>query len=68
VIFLQPDFLEGVQDSLTLFFGRADFVNLQPLADRVSDPHSWVQRRVGILEDDLHLATNIFERLTVELQ
>src|SRR5207344_1237895 len=34
-----------------------DSVNLQRLADGVANGHTWVERRVGILKHDLHLAT-----------
>src|SRR4029079_3783596 len=39
---------------LSRLCGRPDLVDPETLADAVADRRSWVERRVRILEDDLH--------------
>src|SRR5262245_527320 len=44
-------------------FGSApsEFVNFQPFTDDIADAHPRVQRRIGILKNDLHLPSRIAE-------
>jgi hypothetical protein len=54
----QSDFLQQRQD---LLFNGAAFgkgVNYQRFADDLTDPHAWIERRVRVLENHLHVTTN----------
>jgi hypothetical protein len=52
----QADQLEQLAHTGAPFVAGAEFVNDERLLDDVADPHARVERRVGILEDDLHVA------------
>jgi hypothetical protein len=43
-------------------------VNLQSLADDVAHPHTRVERSIGVLKNDLHLASHIAQLALGELQ
>ena len=59
---LQAHQFEQLDNSGTALLGRLDeLVDADALADDVLDLHAGVERRVGVLEDDLHLAAECFE-------
>src|SRR5205085_513881 len=56
VLGAEPDRAQELVDALlALDAARVEPVDLERLADDVAHRHPGVQRRVGILEDDLHL-------------
>jgi hypothetical protein len=46
---------------------RKNPVHLERLTDDLTDGHAWVERRVRILEDDLHAPSDFPERLLFDL-
>ena len=52
----QADDVEQFLHALRALGGRADPVHVERLADGLGDGAARAERRVGILEDDLHLA------------
>src|SRR5438128_3085995 len=61
VIAAQPDFLQNVGHRLFPAPPALHTVVAQPLAHDLADRQAWVERGVGILEDDLHLSTGGLE-------
>jgi hypothetical protein len=53
---VHPHHLEQADDALLLLPAAREFVNLDSLAHDRAHPHAWVERGVGILKDELHLA------------
>ena len=51
----QADHLQQLLDPRALFLAVCDAVHLQRLGDDVADRHARIERRIGILEDDLDL-------------
>ena len=51
-----PDHLEQLGDPALLFGAARELVNLDSLADDRAHLHPRVERRVRVLEDELHLA------------
>ena len=56
---IEPDQLEQVRDARAALRACADAVDYQRLLDDRTDAHPRVQRRVGVLEDDLHIAPRL---------
>ena len=52
----EPDAVEQLLDAAVELLARGDAVELQRVADDLADALARVQRRVGVLEDHLHLA------------
>src|SRR3546814_5098147 len=52
----QADAIEELRDHLLALLRSRDTVDEQRLADDIADRHARIQRRVRVLEDDLHLA------------
>ena len=52
----EPDRLEGLGDAPPALLRASDPVDLQRVADGLLDRHRGVERRVRVLEHDLHLA------------
>ena len=65
---VEADDVEQLADADAAVAARADPVHDQRLADDVSDRHPRVERRVRVLEDDLHLAPHLAERFAAELR
>ena len=59
---VEADDVEQLADPDAAVAARADPVHDQRLADDVADRHPRVERRVRVLEDDLHLAPHLAER------
>ena len=59
VIVAQTDLVQQFHHPVALGFALGELVDLQALADDVADPHARVERGVGILKDDLHLAPGL---------
>jgi hypothetical protein len=57
----KPDLLQQRFDPTTLLGALREAVNLDPLGDDRADAHPRVQRRIGILKDDLHGAAHASE-------
>lgn len=51
--------LEEILDALPEFVTTGEAMNLEWLADDTTDAHAGIQGTCGILEDDLHLATDV---------
>ena len=51
----EPDRLERLGDPAAALLRAPDPVNLERMTDRLLDRHRGVERRVRVLEDDLHL-------------
>src|SRR5262249_44098681 len=67
VIGVEPDRLEQMDDALLpLSFRLGELVYDQRLADDRAHRHAGVQRRVRVLEDDLHVSPQVAERALVE--
>jgi hypothetical protein len=65
----------GLKPTMSSSFGlsrrgcaRADPVHLERLRDDAADGHPGIEGRVGILEDDLHLAPHPAQVLAAELR
>ena len=65
---VEADHVEQLADPDAPVLARADPVHDQRLADDVADRHARVERRVRVLEDDLHLAPHLAELLAAELR
>jgi len=63
----QADALQQVIDFFLPFRPDCDLVDIQRLTDDVTDGHAWVERGIGILENDLHLAPERAQLLLVEV-
>src|SRR5918998_5284305 len=60
IMFLaQTDLTKQFDDSVSFGPALGDFVNFQPFADDITDAHSRVEGRIGILENDLHLPPHL---------
>ena len=57
----EPDLFKEIRNPLTAVLPGADVVEVERLADDVADAHARVEARIGILEDDLHLAAQRLE-------
>ena len=68
VIGLEAHLLERIHHDVQPFLAAADVVDVQPFHDRLPDGQAGIQRSVGILEDDLHVAAQGFELGSVELE
>ena len=55
---IEPDELEQPRDGGTTGAVASDRVGPERLFDDPANGHAWVERCVGILEDDLHLAAH----------
>ena len=64
---LEPDQAQQFLDSLLGGFSLRDAMDRQRLPDDVADRHARVERRVGVLEDDLHLFAQLADFLAREL-
>jgi hypothetical protein len=65
----EPDPLQQLLDTLARLGGSIhDAVDAQRFADDASHRHTRVQRRVGVLEDDLHLPAQLAQVLLLELE
>src|SRR5437762_2145076 len=56
---IQADQVEELRDTRAPLRSRSDLVDDQRLFDDRADAHARVERRVGILENDLHVATRV---------
>ena len=62
---VEPHHLEEFPHSLASLFPVHVGVHRQLFADRLADPHSGIERGVGVLKDNLHLLAELTERMTV---
>jgi len=56
---LQPDQSQQVLDSFAAARGRHQIMQRQGLGEDLADGHARVERRIGVLKNDLHLAPHI---------
>src|SRR3989304_2866125 len=64
----QPDLTQRIHDNSAAFLGRADLVDAQALPDGLADRHPRIERRVRVLEDDLHVAAHGLQVGAAQLQ
>ena len=64
----EPDLFEQPRDAPVGVGARRERVNVDPLANDVAHAHARIERRLGILEDDLRLAPELQEGVAGECQ
>src|SRR5262245_7840194 len=65
LVLREADEIHHLLDALVALRGRADVLDAQPVTDAVADRRARVQRRVRILEDDLHPSPEWLELVAV---
>ena len=67
VVGVQPDDAQQLLDAFAARLPLGQVVDDQRLADDAADGHARVQRRVGVLEDHLHLAAEVTQLVSLHL-
>ena len=67
VLDLQADGVHQLLDPIFQFLSARQVVGHQRLGDDVQYRHAWIQRRVGVLEDHLHVAADLPQPVLVQL-
>ena len=66
IILAQADLFQQFDNALLAIIALGDVMDLHAFADDLADAHARVERGVGVLEDDLHLAPQIAHRVGIE--
>ena len=64
---IETDDIEQLSNALDALLGRTDTVDHHGLGDDLADGHTRIEGRVGILEDELHVAAHGLELFLVHL-
>ena len=67
VLGVQTDDVQQLADTLDTLFLGAHAMNGHGLRDNLADGHTRIQRSIGVLEDELHLATHILDLVLAHL-
>ena len=59
MVLAQTDLTKQFDDPISFGLALGDFVNFQPFADDITDPHPRIERRIRILKNNLHLPPHI---------
>jgi hypothetical protein len=68
VVGVEADLVEQLLDEGASLGAAGDAVHAEGLADDVGHGHARVERAVGVLEDDLHVAPHAAQGLALELE
>src|SRR5439155_10932003 len=59
MIFAQTNLMQQLHHPVAFGFAFGELVDFQPFADDIADAHARIERSIGILENNLHLAARV---------
>ncbi len=64
----QPDHAEQVRNLFVYLFATGNIVDLHGFADQLAQGHAWVERRIRVLKDHLHVAARLLQMSSIEIR